>query len=92
LRVDGGASRNNRLLQSQADALNVNVRRPLVTETTALGAAYLAGLATGYWRDRAELEQNWQLDREFRPSVDPGVRESAYRNWRRAVERSRNWG
>jgi len=91
LRVDGGASRNNRLLQSQSDALNVNVRRPVVTETTALGAAYLAGLASGYWRNRAELEQNWQLDREFHPSIDPSVRESAYRNWRRAVERSRNW-
>jgi glycerol kinase len=91
LRVDGGASRNNRLLQSQADALNVNVRRPVVTETTALGASYLAGLAVGYWRDRVELEQNWQLDREFRPGIEPSVRESAYRNWRRAVERSRNW-
>jgi glycerol kinase len=91
LRVDGGASRNNRLLQAQADALNVNVRRPVVTETTALGAAYLAGLATGYWRNRAELQYNWQLDREFRPSIDPAVREAAYRTWRRAVERSRNW-
>jgi len=91
LRVDGGASRNNRLLQSQADALNVNVSRPMVTETTALGAAYLAGLATHYWQDRAELERNWQLDREFHPSVDSALREAGYRMWRRAVERSRNW-
>ncbi len=91
LRVDGGASRNNRLLQFQADMLGINVRRPLLTETTALGAAYLAGLAVGYWNSREELESNWQLDREFTPQMPEQERERRYSKWKRAVERSRNW-
>jgi glycerol kinase len=91
LRVDGGASRNNRLLQFQADMLGINVRRPLLTETTALGAAYLAGLAVGYWKSREELESNWQLDREFTPKMTAEERERRYSRWKRAVERSRNW-
>lgn len=91
LRVDGGASRNNRLLQFQSDMLGIRVRRPLVTETTALGAAYLAGLAIGYWKNRDELVQNWQLDREFSPTMDDVEREHRYATWRRAVERSRGW-
>ena len=91
LRVDGGASRNNRLLQFQADMLGINVRRPLLTETTALGAAYLAGLAVGYWKSREELESNWQLDREFTPQMPPAEKERRYSRWKRAVERSRDW-
>jgi glycerol kinase len=91
LRVDGGASRNNRLLQFQADILGINVRRPLLTETTALGAAYLAGLAVGYWNSREELESNWQLDREFAPQMPAEESERRYSRWKRAVERSRNW-
>ena len=70
LRVDGGASVNNQLLQFQADLLNVPVRRPVVAETTALGAAYLAGLAVGYWRDLDDVSGNWALDREFTPRMD----------------------
>jgi glycerol kinase len=91
LRVDGGASRNNRLLQFQADTLGINVRRPLLTETTALGAAYLAGLAVGYWKSRKELESNWQLDREFTPQMPRDEKERRYSRWKRAVERSRDW-
>lgn len=91
LRVDGGASRNNRLLQFQSDMLGIKVRRPLLTETTALGAAYLAGLAVGYWRSREELESNWQLDREFEPQMPTEEKERRYSRWKRAVERSRNW-
>jgi glycerol kinase len=91
LRVDGGASRNNRLLQFQADMLGINIRRPMLTETTALGAAYLAGLAVGYWQSREELLANWQLDREFTAQMSEEERERRYSRWKRAVERSRNW-
>jgi glycerol kinase len=91
LRVDGGASRNNRLLQFQADMLGINVRRPMLTETTALGAAYLAGLAVGYWQSREELLANWQLDREFTAQMSEEERERRYSQWKRAVDRSRNW-
>jgi glycerol kinase len=91
LRVDGGAAANNQLMQFQADILGVAVRRPVVAETTALGAAYLAGLAVGYWETTAELEANWALDREFIPSIDRGERERLYEDWRRAVDRSRGW-
>jgi glycerol kinase len=91
LRVDGGAAGNDALLQFQADLLDVPVERPVVAETTALGAAYLAGLAVGYWRDLADLEANWRLDRRFTPSMDPGSRERLYAGWRRAVERARGW-
>ncbi len=91
LRVDGGASRNNRLLQFQADILGISVRRPVVTETTALGAAYLAGLAVGKWKGTAELEANWQLDREFTPQMDRAEADRRYAQWQRAVQRSLNW-
>jgi glycerol kinase len=67
------------------------VRRPLLTETTALGAAYLAGLAVGYWNSRKELQSNWQLDREFKSQMSEEEREHRYARWKRAVERSRNW-
>jgi glycerol kinase len=91
LRVDGGASVNNALLQFQADLLDVTVRRPVVAETTALGAAYLAGLAVGYWRDLDDVASNWALDREFAPQMDADRRQRLTRGWDRAVERSLRW-
>jgi glycerol kinase len=91
LRVDGGASVNNDLLQFQADILGAVVRRPVVSETTALGAAYLAGLAVGYWSGQADITHNWVLDREFQPRLSADELERRYRQWRRAVERSLDW-
>jgi len=91
LKVDGGASANNLLMQFQSDILPARVHRPVVQETTALGAAYLAGLAVGYWTDREDLRRNWALDREFVPERDASSRERLYADWQRAVERSRNW-
>jgi glycerol kinase len=91
LRVDGGASVNNSLLQFQADLLDVQVRRPVVAETTALGAAYLAGLAVGYWKDLDDVASNWALDREFTPRMDADRRQALTRGWDRAVERSLRW-
>ncbi|MPY87102.1 MAG: glycerol kinase GlpK [Luteitalea sp.] len=91
LKVDGGATGNAQLLQFQADLLGVPVRRPLVAETTALGAAYLAGLAVGYWKDLADVRGNWALDREFAPALDSHTRQHLYTRWKKAVERSRDW-
>jgi glycerol kinase len=91
LRVDGGAASNDLLLQLQADLLGVLVERPVVGETTALGAAYLAGLAVGYWRDTVEIESNWALDRRFEPSMSDDRRRWMLDRWHRAVERSRGW-
>lgn len=91
LRVDGGASLNNLLLQFQADMLGAQVLRPTVSETTALGAAYLAGLAVGYWEDLADISRNWSLDREFTAQMAPAERERRMRQWRRAVERTLGW-
>jgi glycerol kinase len=91
LRVDGGASRNNSLMQFQADIMDVLVRRPRVTETTALGAAYLAGLATGFWNSRNDLAEQWSLDREFVPKMDRRERHARYLRWVNAVERARGW-
>jgi glycerol kinase len=91
LKVDGGATVNNQLLQFQSDLLNVAVRRPVVKETTALGAAYLAGLAVGYWKDLDDVSGNWALDREFQPNMDNATRERLMRGWARAVERSLGW-
>lgn len=85
LRVDGGAVANNLLMQFQSDILGVPVERPVVIETTALGAAYLAGLATGFWADRGQIAQNWQVEREFDPMMDEGRREGLYAGWKRAV-------
>ncbi|MGH7426666.1 MAG: FGGY family carbohydrate kinase, partial [Candidatus Methylomirabilales bacterium] len=90
LKVDGGASAMNMLLQFQADLLGVPVRRPVVQETTALGAAYLAGLATGVWSSKDEVASAWQLDREFL-SGDRGGAERLYGGWRRAVKRAFSW-
>lgn len=91
LKVDGGASVNNALMQFQADILGVPARRPVVAETTALGAAYLAGLAVGYWRDLSDVTGNWALDREFKPSMEDAERERLYARWKQAVGRSRDW-
>jgi glycerol kinase len=78
-------------MQFQADLLQVTVRRPVVAETTALGAAYLAGLAVGYWGSLDDVARHWELDREFTPSLPEAERENHLRRWRRAVERVRNW-
>ncbi len=91
LRVDGGASVDDLLMQNQADVLGKRVRRPVVNETTALGAAYLAGLGTGFWKDQSDVERNWALDREFRPKMKARDRQDAVARWRQAVERSRGW-
>lgn len=91
LRVDGGASVNNLLLQFQADVLGVPVHRPRISETTALGAAYLAGLAVGFWSDQEELAQQWQLEREFQPAMSSTTREGLCRRWSKAVERAKQW-
>ena len=91
LRVDGGASLNNLLMQFQADLLQVPVARPKITETTALGAAYLAGLAVGCWKDRAQIMDYWSVDRRFYPERKPEEMAALLGDWRRAVERSKNW-
>lgn len=91
LRVDGGAVANDLLMQFQADILGVPVERPRVAETTALGAAYLAGLAVGFWKSREEVAEYWALDRAFEPQMSADQREKLYRDWKRAVERSRHW-
>jgi glycerol kinase len=91
LRVDGGASANNTLMQFQADILGVPVVRPKTIETTALGAAYLAGLATGFWSSIDEIAKQWQVDRRFEPNMDPSKRDSLLMNWQRAVRKSRAW-
>ncbi|HEY9629504.1 MAG TPA: glycerol kinase GlpK [Coleofasciculaceae cyanobacterium] len=91
LRVDGGASKNDLLMQFQADILGVPVVRPKVSETTALGAAYLAGLAVGYWESEAEIMHHWQLEKRFEPTMSQDQREYLLSNWRRAVERSKSW-
>ncbi|MFN4286320.1 MAG: glycerol kinase GlpK [Lacibacter sp.] len=85
LRVDGGATVNNTLLQFQADLLQTTVVRPRIIETTALGAAFLAGLATGYWNSTAELQQQWQAERRFAPSMDAATRNSLLEGWARAI-------
>ena len=91
LRVDGGACRNNLLMQMQADFLGVPVVRPKVTETTALGAAYLAGLATGFWSGADEVAKQWQVDRRFEPVGSADARQSKLDRWQQAVQRARAW-
>jgi glycerol kinase len=91
LRVDGGAARNDFLCQFQADILGIPVERPSTTESTALGAAYLAGLATGFWQDEQELASHLKLGRRFEPSMDLSRREELYAGWERAVERAKGW-
>jgi len=91
LRADGGAARNDLLLQIQADVLGRPVVRPAITETTALGAAYLAGLAVGVWKSTDEIAQHWRMERRFTPELTAAEREALYRGWKRAVERARQW-
>ena len=91
LRVDGGATANDLLMQFQADILATPVVRPVVRETTALGAAYLAGLAVGYWSSREEIAGNWAADRRFLPQMEPTRREELFAGWRRAVARAAGW-
>lgn len=91
LRVDGGAAVNDLLMQIQADSIDTVVVRPKVTETTALGAAYLAGLATGYWSSIEELKTQWQVDKKFIPVDDKVKMEKTIKNWNKAVERSKSW-
>lgn len=91
LRVDGGAVRNDFLMQFQADILGVPVQRPAVTETTALGAAYLAGLATGYWSSQDEIARQWALEKTFEPRMSAEGRDTLYAGWKRAVERAKGW-
>ncbi len=91
LRVDGGAAVNDLLMQIQADSIGTTVVRPQITETTALGAAYLAGLAVGYWSSVDELKKQWQVDKKFKPEGDSTAIEKTIRNWNKAVERSKQW-
>ena len=91
VRVDGGATVNNQLMQFQADILNTQVIRPQVTETTALGAAYLAGLAVGFWKNIDELQQYWQKDKAFAPAMQEEKRNELQKNWKRAVKAARAW-
>lgn len=91
LKVDGGASVNNLLMQLQADILNKTVIRPVVGETTALGSAYMAGLAVGFWSGLDDLKRNWQIERTFTPLWDEARRAKEYANWKKAVSRARGW-
>jgi len=91
LRADGGAAGNNFLMQFQADILGATVERPVVAETTALGAAYLAGLSTGYWKNISEISQKWKRDRVFTPSMEETRREKLYAGWKKAVSYSFSW-
>ena len=91
LRVDGGACSNNLLMQFQSDILGVPVVRPNVSETTALGAAYLAGLAVGFWADQSEIASQWQVDRRFVPAMKPAVRKKLCTGWMKALERAKSW-
>jgi len=91
LKVDGGAAANNFLMEFQADILGEVVKRPTVLETTALGAAYLAGLAVGFWESKEEIKQKWVLDQEFTPNMSEEDRNKKYVGWLKAVERSKNW-
>jgi glycerol kinase len=89
LRVDGGAVKNNLLMQFQSDLLDVTVERPEINETTALGAAYLAGLAVGFWEDRQEIANQWKVEREFEPSMKEEKSKKLYKGWQKAVEATR---
>ena len=91
LRVDGGATVNNQLMQFQSDILNCKVVRPKITETTALGAAYLAGLAVGYWKNIDEIQQQWQIDKSFIPAMNDEKRNELVNGWQRAVKASIAW-
>lgn len=91
LKVDGGAVKNEFLMQSQSDILGAKVRRPEIIETTALGAAYLAGLAIGFWKDKDDIKKRWRLDKEFTPKISKEKRDKMYKGWKKAVSRSLAW-
>ena len=91
LKVDGGASANNFLMQTQADIINAPVNRPVCVETTAMGAAYLAGLAVGYWKDKDDVRRNWSIDRTFTPAIDDAERGKRIRGWKKAVRYAYGW-
>lgn len=91
IKVDGGASRNNLLMQFQADITGSEVVRPIITETTALGAAYLAGLAVGFWKSKEEIAKKWAVSQEYSPNLDEDVKEKLYRGWKKAVDRAKGW-
>jgi len=91
LRVDGGVTANDLCMQIQADVLGVPVSKPVVAETTALGAAYAAGLAVGFWKNTDELVSNWNEDKRWQPGWDEDRRAKGYRNWKKAVERTLDW-
>ncbi len=91
LRIDGGAAANNFLCQFQADLLGLNVTRPQVLETTAMGAAFLAGLAVGVWKDQAQIRSLWQEEKTFTPQLFKNEAVEHMKNWNRAVERSKGW-
>ena len=91
LKVDGGASANDFLMQTQADIINVPVNRPHCVETTAMGAAYLAGLAVGYWTSKEDVISNWKIDKTFIPSIDTYKRDSMIKGWNKAVKYAYGW-
>jgi glycerol kinase len=91
LKVDGGMVVSEMLMQFQADILDTRVIRPEVTETTALGAAYAAGLAAGFWSNQEDLKKNWQVDKVWKPAMDSSKRETLLRGWKKAVQRSLDW-
>jgi glycerol kinase len=91
LRVDGGATANNLLMQFQADLLNCKVIRPEITETTALGAAYLAGLSVGFWKDTAEIAKWWKSEKEFEPVAQNAATRAGIDAWKRAVRAAQSW-
>jgi glycerol kinase len=91
LKVDGGAAANNYLVQSQSDISGAPVHRPRCVETTAMGAAYLAGLAVGYWKDTDEIQKNWAIDRSFSPQITEADREKRLKGWKKAVRCTTDW-
>ena len=91
LRVDGGASANNYLMQTQSDIIAAPVKRPVCVESTAMGAAYLAGLAVGYWKNTDEIKANWSIDKVFKPDIDEEKRANMIKGWNKAVKCSYGW-
>jgi glycerol kinase len=91
LRVDGGATANNFLMQFQSDILDCKITRPKIIETTAIGAAFLAGLAVGFWKDEEELKSLWEAEKSFKPKMDKDKIKKYLHFWHKAVERSKNW-
>ena len=91
LRVDGGATANNLLMQYQSDVMNCTVIRPKITETTALGAAYLAGLAIGFWKDTNEIENYWEAEKTFEPAMNEEKRQNEFHQWKKAIRAAQAW-